>query len=146
MIKIICVGKIKEKYIKEGIKDYLKRLTKYTKVEIIEVEEQKSLNLESEKIIKQLKENDYIISLQLDGEELNSCQLSAKINNLYIEGKSSIVFIIGSSHGLSESLTSKADYKLSFSTLTFPHQLFRLMFLEQLYRSFKIIYNEKYHK
>lgn len=148
MIKIICVGKIKEPYLKEGIKEYLKRLSKYTKVEIIELEDintQNALAEEKNKIMKILNPKDYNIALTLDGEELNSIELSNKISKVLLE-RSTITFIIGSSTGLDKEIINKCDYRLSFSKLTFPHQLFRLILLEQIYRSFKIINNEEYHK
>ena len=148
MIKIICVGKIKEKYIKEAIEEYLKRLSKYTKLQIIEVEDdatEKALKIEAERINKHLKENDYIITLEIEGNKLNSKQFATKIEKTLIQNPN-ITFIIGGSYGLDEKLKEKSNYKLSFSDLTFPHQLFRVIFLEQIYRSFKIINNESYHK
>jgi 23S rRNA (pseudouridine1915-N3)-methyltransferase len=148
MIKIICVGKIKEPYLKEGIKEYLKRLSKYTKVEIIELEDintQNALAEEKNKIMKILNPKDYNIALTIDGEALSSVELSNKISKTLLE-KSTITFIIGSSTGLDKEIIDRCDYRLSFSKLTFPHQLFRLILLEQIYRSFKIINNEEYHK
>lgn len=151
MIKIITVGTIKEKYLKEAIEEYSKRISKYTKIEIIElkdeglVEKEKALKLEEEKIIKYINEKDYIISLQIEGEELTSVEFSKKINNILIEN-SNITFIIGGSYGLSEKIKQMAKFHLSFSKMTFPHQLFRVILLEQIYRSYKIINNESYHK
>jgi 23S rRNA (pseudouridine1915-N3)-methyltransferase len=149
MIKIICVGKIKEKYLKDGIKEYLKRISKYTKIEIIEIEdsnvEQKALKIESDSIKRYIDTKDFIITLELNKEELNSIELSNKISSI-LNNNSNITFIIGSSNGLDDSIKELSNYKLSFSKLTFPHQLFRLMLLEQLYRSFKILNNETYHK
>lgn len=150
MITIITVGKIKEQYIKDGINDYLKRLSKYTKIELIEVEdvsfdEIKTLKVESEYILKKINTKSYIITLEIDGKELTSIELSNLVDNS-ITNYGDITFIIGGSYGLDDSIKRISNYKLSFSKLTFPHQLFRLVFLEQLYRSFKILNNEKYHK
>lgn len=150
MITIITVGKIKEKYIKEGINDYLKRISKYTKVELIELEDEsfdktKTLKKESEKILKKLNLKSYIITLEIDGEELSSIEL-AKLIDKKTSLNSNITFIIGGSYGLDDEIKKLSNYKLSFSKLTFPHQLFRLLFLEQIYRSYKIINNEEYHK
>ena len=149
MIKIICIGKIKENYLKEAIKDYSKRLSKYTKLEIIELQDEpikeKALKKESERIEKHIKPSDYIITLEIEGNKISSNQLSEKIATTLITN-SNITFIIGGSYGLDNSIKEKSNYKLSFSTLTFPHQLFRVMLLEQIYRSFKIINNENYHK
>ncbi len=150
MITIITVGKIKEKYIKEGINDYLKRISKYTKVELIELEDEsfdktKTLKKESEKILKKLNSKSYIITLEIEGEELSSIEL-AKLIDKKTSLNSNITFIIGGSYGLDDEIKKLSNYKLSFSKLTFPHQLFRLLFLEQIYRSYKIINNEEYHK
>ena len=151
MIKIITVGTIKEKYLKEAIEEYSKRISKYTKIEVIElkdeglVEKEKALKLEEEKIIKHINEKDYIISLEIEGEELTSVEFSKKINSILIEN-SNITFIIGGSYGLSEKIKQMAKFHLSFSKMTFPHQLFRVILLEQIYRSYKIINNESYHK
>jgi 23S rRNA (pseudouridine1915-N3)-methyltransferase len=152
MIKIICVGKIKESFFKEAIDEYMKRLSKYTKVDIIEVEDDASddegisLNNEKDRILKNIKRNDYVITLDINGEMIDSVSLSKKIDNLLFTGNSDITFIIGGSYGLHKEIKDKANYRLSFSKLTFPHQLFRVILLEQIYRSFKIINNEKYHK
>ena len=151
MIKIICVGKIKEKFYKDGINEYLKRLSKYTKIEIIEVEDiddtNKNIVLEKEKelILKKINSKDYIITMEIEGNLIDSIQLSDKINDVLIHN-SNISFIIGGSYGIHQDIKAMSNYKLSFSKLTFPHQLFRLILLEQIYRSFKIINNETYHK
>jgi 23S rRNA (pseudouridine1915-N3)-methyltransferase len=150
MITIITVGKIKEKYLEEGIKEYTKRLSKYTKIDIIELEDEsfdkeKTLKREAEKIIKRLNQKSYIITLEIEGNELNSIEFSELINKTTMNN-SDITFIIGGSYGLDNSIKELSNYKLSFSKLTFPHQLFRLILLEQLYRSYKIINNESYHK
>lgn len=151
MIKIICVGKIKEKYIKDAILEYFKRLSKYTKLDIIEVPEYNiydsdtNKNKEALEILKHIDPKDYVITLEIDGKELTSLQLSKKINETF-NTNPSIAFIIGGSEGLSSKVSSVGDFKLSFSKLTFPHQLFRIFLLEQIYRSYKIINNETYHK
>ena len=151
MIKIICVGKIKETFYKEAIKEYVKRLTKYTKIEIIEVEDIASdntnliLEKEKENINKYINEKDYVITLEIEGKTLNSLELSKKIEEILIIN-SNITFIIGGSYGLDKTIKERSNYQLSFSKLTFPHQLFRVILLEQIYRSFKISKNESYHK
>lgn len=151
MIKIITVGSIKEKYLKEAIDEYLKRLRKYTNIEIIEVkdeglvEEQKSILLEGEKISKHISPKDYLITLEIEGKEFTSLEFAEKLNQIQIEN-SNIVFVIGGSYGLSKEIKQKAKQHLSFSKMTFPHQLFRVLLLEQIYRAFKILNNESYHK
>jgi len=148
MIKVICVGKIKEKFFKEAIKEYEKRLSKYTKLEIIEVNDEANGNIldkEKNNIFKYVNEKDYVITLEIEGKMLNSIELSDKINQTLIIN-SNIVFIIGGSYGLHDDIKKRSNYKLSFSKLTFPHQLFRIFLLEQIYRSFKIINNESYNK
>ena len=151
MIKIITIGSIKENYLKEAIEEYKKRISKYTKIEIIElkdeglVEEEKAKKLEAEKIEKYINEKDYVITLEIEGKEYNSIELAEKLRIIQIQF-SNIIFIIGGSYGLDYSIKEKAKLHLSFSKLTFPHQLFRVLLLEQIYRSFKINNNEKYHK
>lgn len=147
MIKIVCVGKIKEKFFIEAIEEYKKRLSKYTKIQIIEVndEENNTLLKEKENILKVLNLKDYIITLEIEGTQLSSLELSNKINKT-LEINSNITFIIGGSQGLHDDIKNLSKFKLSFSKLTFPHQLFRIILLEQLYRSYKIINNETYHK
>ncbi len=144
MIKIICVGKIKEQYLKQAIEDYLKRINKYHKIEIIEVLDS---NLEDEKdnILKKIDKKDYIITLEIEGQAISSLELACKLDKIFIT-HFNITFIIGSSLGLHEDIKKISNYALSFSKLTFPHQLFRVMLLEQIYRSFKILNNETYHK
>jgi len=144
MIKIMCVGKIKEKYLKEAIEDYSKRIGKYHKIEIIELEDS-NINEEAINIMKHLNVKDYIFTLEIDGNMLDSKEFADKIDKTFISN-SNITFIIGGSDGLSEEVKKVSDYKLSFSKFTFPHQLFRVILLEQIYRSFKIINNETYHK
>ena len=145
MIKIICIGKIKEKYLTDGINDYLKRLTKYHKVELIELKDS-DIKKEKEEILKVLNKESYIISLAIEGKEYKTTELSEKIDNLLTNGKSNITFIIGGSNGIDEEIKNTSNELLSFSKLTFPHGLFRLILLEQIYRIFKIQNNETYHK
>ena len=151
MIKIICVGKIKEKYLKDAISEYEKRLTKYEKVKIIEVNDINSydkdiiLSKEKDEILRYVDERDFVITLEINGNMLNSEELALKINNIY-NTNSTITFIIGGSYGIDEKVSERSNYKLSFSKLTFPHQLFRVILLEQIYRAFKINNNEAYHK
>ena len=150
MIRIICVGKIKEKYFTDAIKEYQKRLSKYTKLEIIEIPDFDAdintiLKKESELILRQVKDKSYIITLEIEGNELSSVELSKKIDNV-LNTNSDITFIIGGSYGLSDDVKKISNYKLSFSKMTFPHQLFRVILLEQIYRSYKILNNETYHK
>ncbi len=151
MIKIIAVGQIKEQYLKEAIDEYLKRIRKYTNIDIIElkdeglVEENKAIKLESEKIIKYINDKDYIITLEIEGKDLSSTEFAKKMSEIQIEN-SNITFIIGGSYGLSNEIKNKARFHLSFSRMTFPHQLFRVLLLEQIYRTYKINNNETYHK
>ena len=151
MIKIICVGKLKENYLKEAVLEYTKRLGKYTKINIIELNDVSNndinniLKKEEEEILKNLDSKDYIIALDIDGQNIDSMELAKKISNTFIN-YSNITFVIGGSYGLSDKIKKMANYRLSFSKLTFPHQLFRVMLLEQIYRSFKINNNEEYHK
>ena len=151
MIKIICVGKIKENYLKEAIKEYEKRLSKYTKLKIIEVKDIDNQNIdiilskEKDEIKKYIEEKDYVITLEIEGNMLSSTELATKINSIF-NTNSNITFIIGGSYGLHQDIRNRSNYKLSFSRLTFPHQLFRVNLLEQIYRSFKINNNEAYHK
>lgn len=151
MIKIICVGKIKEKYLQDAIKEYEKRLSKYTKLDIIEVNDVDNrniefiLNKERELIQKHIDDRDYVITLEIEGNQIGSVELAKKIDNIF-NNYSNIAFIIGGSHGLHNDIKNRSNYKLSFSKLTFPHQLFRVNLLEQIYRVFKINNNESYHK
>ena len=151
MIKIITVGLIKEKYLKDAIDEYSKRLRKYTTLELIEVKDEgllppvQAMEKESEKIKKHINEKDYIITLEIEGKELTSEEFSKKIEDVMIIN-SNITFIIGGSYGIDKSIKSLAKFHLSFSKMTFPHQLFRVLLLEQIYRAFKIMNNESYHK
>lgn len=144
MIKIVCVGKIKEKYLKDAIDDYKKRISKYHKIEIIEVNDS-NIKEEKELILKHIDKKDYVISLDINANMLTSLELADKLDKIFITN-SNICFVIGGSDGLDEEIKNISNYKLSFSKLTFPHQLFRVMLLEQIYRSFKILNNETYHK
>ena len=144
MIKIICVGKLKENYLKEGISDYLKRINKYHKIEIIELPDS-YITEEGNNILKHINSKDYLIAMCIEGNMLSSVELASKIDKILITNPN-ITFIIGGSDGISEDIKNKCHYKLSFSKMTYPHGLFRLILLEQIYRSFKIINNEAYHK
>ena len=157
-ITLITVGKIKEKYLKDAISEYAKRLGKYCKLEIIEVADEKTPDAsneaidnairtkEAERILKHIKDDAYVITLEINGTQLTSEQLSQKIEKLGIQGISHITFIIGGSIGLGETVLAKSNYALSFSKMTFPHQLMRVILLEQIYRSYRIINHEPYHK
>ena len=144
MIKIICPGKIKKKYLREAIEDYTKRISKYHKIEIIELEDS-NIDEEGEKILKHIDDKDYVITLEIKGNSITSEELADKLDKTFITN-SKICFVIGGSYGLSEKVKERSNYKLSFSSFTFPHQLFRVILLEQIYRSFKILNNETYHK
>lgn len=157
-IKIIAVGKIREKYLREGIKEYTKRLSGYVRLEIVELsdepcpekpfpaEEEKVRQKEGERILKAVNPGDYIVLLDLGGKEMNSVELARFLEDKALQGKSGITFIIGGSLGVSEEVKKRADFKWSFSRLTFPHQLIRLILLEQIYRALKINRGEPYHK
>lgn len=151
MIKIICVGKIKEKYLLDAIKEYEKRLSKYAKLNIIEVNDIDNPNVdivltkEKELIKKHIEDKDYVITLEIDGNMLSSEELANKIDNIF-NTNSTITFIIGGSYGLHSDIKKRSNYKLSFSKLTFPHQLFRVNLMEQIYRVYRINNNESYHK
>ena len=157
-ITIICVGKIKEKFYEQAIAEYTKRLSRYCKLEIIEVADEKTPDgasgqvndnikaKEGERILSVIREEAYVIALAIDGKMLDSVQLSEKIEQLGINGNSSITFVIGGSLGLDSRVLARADYRLSFSKMTFPHQLMRVILLEQIYRAYRIMKNEPYHK
>lgn len=157
-IRIITVGKIKEAFYRDAIKEYLKRLQKYATVEIVEVADEKTIEQanhaqidsikqkEAQRILQQIKENSYVIALEINAKQMASEELAEYIRELGIRGKSSIVFIIGGSLGLHDSVLERADHTLSFSKLTYPHQLMRVILLEQVYRCFRINSNEPYHK
>ncbi|MDY2730438.1 MAG: 23S rRNA (pseudouridine(1915)-N(3))-methyltransferase RlmH [Clostridium sp.] len=157
-ISIIAVGKLKEKYLKMAVDEYSKRLSRYAKLEIIELQDEKTPDNASIKeeiqikekegnaILSKIKDNAYVIAMDLNGKQLTSVEFSSFISNCTVMGNSNIVFVIGGSLGLSEEVIKRADYKLCFSKMTFPHQLFRVMLLEQVYRGFRIMNNEPYHK
>lgn len=145
MLKLIVVGKLKEGYLKEAVNDYVKRINKYHKIEIIEVKDS-NINDEKNEILKYINKSDYLISLAIEGKQLSTIEFKDTINNLLIDGKSNITFIIGGSDGISEEIKNISNNLISFSKLTFPHGLFRVILLEQIYRVFKILNNESYHK
>lgn len=157
-IKIIGVGRIKEKYMVEGIKEYSKRLSRYCNLEIIEVADEKApenlsereidliKNKEGMRILSKIPLGSYIISLVIDGKSLSSENLSRKMEELMIDGVNDITFVIGGSLGLSNEVIDRSDFKLSFSKMTFPHQLIRMILLEQIYRGFRIMKGEPYHR
>ncbi|MDD7220193.1 MAG: 23S rRNA (pseudouridine(1915)-N(3))-methyltransferase RlmH [Clostridia bacterium] len=157
-IRILSVGKIKEKYLNDGIKEYAKRLGRYCKLSFCQVADEKTpdkasqaLNnqikdLEGERLMKHIREQDYVIALAIEGEMVGSVELADKIEKLGVSGVNSVVFVIGGSLGLGSKVLDRADYKLSFSRMTFPHQLMQMILLEQIYRSFRIINHEPYHK
>ena len=145
MIKIICVGKIKEKYLTDLIYDYKTRISKYHKIEIIELKDN-DIETESNEILKHINSKEYNIYLDINGNACDSIELSNMINDIFTNKNGTITFIIGGSNGVNKNVKEKCDKLLSFSKLTFPHGLFRGILLEQIYRSFKIINNESYHK
>lgn len=145
MIKIICVGKLKEKYLIDLVEDYKKRLSKYHKIDIIELKDS-NIKEEATLIEKYLKKEDYIISMDIKGKKYNSIEFKNKIESIFNNSINNITFIIGGSDGLDESIKSMSNELISFSDLTFPHGFFRGILLEQIYRSFKIMNNESYHK
>ncbi|NMA94448.1 MAG: 23S rRNA (pseudouridine(1915)-N(3))-methyltransferase RlmH [Clostridiales bacterium] len=157
-IKIIAVGSIKENYMKKGIEEFRKRLTRYCRLNIIEVKDEKApeglkgkeillvKQKEAERIVKHIKDGDYVIALAIDGKDFTSEKFAKEMENLALRGKSSITFIIGGSLGLSDKVLKMADMHLSFSAFTFPHQLMRLILLEQIYRAYRIINGQPYHK
>ena len=157
-IDIICVGKIKEKYLNDAIAEYSKRLSRYCSLNILEVSDEKTVEnasdsvnekiklAEGERIIKYIKKDALVVSLEIDGKMLSSTEMADKIAKWGVDGYSDIQFIIGGSIGLHDSIISRANYHMSFSKMTFPHQLMRVILLEQIYRSFRIINNEPYHK
>lgn len=144
MIKIICVGKLKEKYLIDLVDDYVKRVNKYHKLELIEVKDS-NIKDEAIEIDKYINSRDFVVTMEIGGKKLNSIEFSKKIDN-WLMTYGNITFIIGGSDGIDESIRNKTNYALSFSDLTFPHGLFRGFLVEQIYRSFKIINNETYHK
>ena len=154
-IKIIALGKIKEKFLKEGIDEFMKRLTPYASVEILELSPieikdenltQKVLDQEGEKILAHIKPQSFVITMEIKGKILSSEEFAQKIEDLTNDGVSEIVFVIGSSCGISPNVSARANFKMSMSKMTFLHQFARLLLVEQIYRAFKIIKGETYHK
>ena len=157
-IKVIAVGKLKERYWQDAVNEYSKRLGRFCRLTITEIKESQLAanpsaadeeavkDAEGLDILDRLKPSDYVITLEIDGSSMTSPQLASRIESLTVSGKSSIAFIIGGSLGLSREVSARADMKLSFSAMTFPHQMARVILLEQIYRAFKIIHNETYHK
>ena len=157
-ITILCVGKVKEKFYRDAISEFSKRLSRYCKLEIIEVPDEKTTeeasdteirlvkDKEGDRLLKNIKDDAYVVCLCIDGKSLDSEELSEKIEKLGIQGTSHICFIIGGALGLSEQVIKRADFKLSFSKMTFPHQLMRVILLEQVYRAYRIMNHEPYHK
>mgnify|MGYP000655380190 FL=1 len=157
-ITILTVGKIKEKYLRDAIAEYSKRLSRYAKLEIIEVADEKTpdsasetvetniKNKEAERLLKYIRDDAYLITLEIKGKQLTSEELAQKIDTLGVQGTSHIIFAIGGSLGLGEEVLKRSNYALSFSKMTFPHQLMRVILLEQIYRGFRIIHHEPYHK
>lgn len=157
-ITVVTVGKIKEKYLKDAIAEYSKRLSKYCKLEMIEVADEKTpdnasevvenaiRSKEAERILKHIKDDAFVITLEINGKQLTSEELADKVDKLGVQGVSHIVFVIGGSIGLGQEVLQKSDFALSFSKMTFPHQLMRVILLEQVYRSYRIMNGEPYHK
>lgn len=157
-INLITVGKVKEKFYQDAIGEFTKRLSKYCKLQIIELADEKTPDgaseavelaikaKEGDRILSQIKDNDFCIALAIEGKMMDSVELSNYMKNLMVNGDSTIDFVIGGSLGLDERVLKRADYKLSFSKMTFPHQLMRVILLEQIYRSFRIMAGEPYHK
>ncbi len=157
-IRIITVGKIKEKYLTLAIQEYAKRLNSYCRLEIIEVKDEKipenaseaqrtkAVQIEGKRILNHLKDQDILITLEICGDQMDSPSFAQKIETYGIQGKSQLTFVIGGSIGLCPAIKKRSNWKLSFSEMTFPHQLFRVILLEQVYRAFKIINGETYHK
>ena len=155
---MLAVGKIKEKYLVQGISEYAKRLSRYCKLEIVEVADEKTPDkagdaveaqikeTEGRRLLKYIREGDYVVALAIQGKMLDSIELSKLVENLGIQGESSLVFVIGGSLGLSDEVMRRADYLLSFSKMTFPNQMMRMILLEQIYRGYRIMMREPYHK
>lgn len=154
-VKIIALGKIKEKFLKNGIDEFLKRLTPYAQVSVTEISpveikdenlKDKILNQEGEKILANIKQTDYVVTLEILGKEFSSEEFAQKINEITISGVGEIVFVIGSSCGIGQNVSKRANLKMSLSKMTFLHEFARLILVEQIYRAFKILNNETYHK
>lgn len=157
-IKVICIGKLKEKYWQDACSEYLKRIGGYCKIDIVELKEAKLpknaspadeenvMQKEGEAILSKIGDNDYVIALEVEGKQLDSVELSKKITSIFAGGRQTVDLVIGGSLGLSPTVKKRADHGLSFSRMTFPHQMARVILLEQVYRAFKIANNETYHK
>ena len=157
-ITVLTVGKIKEKYLRDAIAEYVKRLSRYCKLDIIEVADEKTPDSagpaiedsirrkEAERLLKHIRDDAYVITLEINGNMLDSVSFARKIEQYGIQGKSHLIFVIGGSIGLGDDILKRSDYALSFSRMTFPHQLMRVILLEQIYRSYRIIEGEPYHK
>lgn len=157
-VKILCVGKIKEKFYRDAIDEYVKRLSKYCSVTVTEVPDEKTSenasdteidivkDKEGERLLKHISERDYVIALAILGKQMDSVAFSKFIEDLGIQGRSSLVFVIGGSLGLSDNVLKRSDFQISFSKMTFPHQLMRVILSEQIYRAMRIMKNEPYHK
>ena len=156
-VTLICVGKVKEKFYREAIKEYEKRLGAYIKLNTIEINDEKvkvendseialAMEKEGNNILSKIKDTQYVITLEISGKSISSEQFAAKIDNLMLTGKSDVVLVIGGSYGLSDSVKKRSDYALSFSKMTFPHQMMRVVLLEQVYRAYRIITGASYHK
>lgn len=158
MIRIAAVGRVKEKWMRDGLADYLKRIQPYEKIEVIEVDDEKAPESNSDaeneavkltegrKLLKNIRDNDFVILLDLAGKEMDSVTLSGKIEEIHTRGYNRITFVIGGSLGVSKELISRADLRWKISVNTFPHQLCRIIVAEQIYRAFRIMHNEPYHK
>ncbi len=157
-IRVVAVGKVKERFYEDAIAEYGKRLSRYCKLELVQVADEKTPDgaspvqekqikeKEGERILSRIREGDYVIALAIEGKMPDSLELAAKLETLGIQGKSQVVFVIGGSLGLSEAVMKRADESLSFSKMTFPHQLMRVILLEQIYRGYRIMTGEPYHK
>ncbi len=157
-ITILCVGKIKERFMRDAISEYQKRLTRYVKLDVVEVPDEKTpdnasekeetriRDREGEKLLRYVRSDDYVVALAIDGKQYDSVDFSKKVDGFGLTGKGNVVFVIGGSLGLSEMVLQRSDENISFSKMTFPHQLMRVILLEQIYRSYRIIKNEPYHK
>lgn len=158
LVKVITIGKLKEKYLLDGIKEYTKRLQAYTKMEYIEVSDESIpdkcsdamatiiKDKEGVKVLSKIKNDEFVIVLDVAGKHIDSVELSDKMQQCMVDGKSTITFVIGGSLGHGKDILNRADFRLSFSKMTFPHQLMKLILVEQIYRAFKIMKNESYHK
>ena len=156
-VTLICVGKVKEKFYRDAIKEYEKRLGAYIKLNTIEISDEKvkvendseialAMEKEGNNILSKIKDNQYVITLEILGKNLSSEEFASKIDNLMLIGKSDIALVIGGSYGLSDNVKKRSDFALSFSRMTFPHQMMRVVLLEQVYRAYRIITGASYHK